>query len=56
MKKIKMIKQIIMYLSVLINVELFAQDQLDMTVLFDYFDSTVTIYVDGDEIVIEGDG
>ena len=56
MKKIKMIKQLIMYLYVLINVELFAQDQLDMTVLFDYFDSTVTIYVDGDEIVIEGDG
>ena len=28
MKKIKMIKQIIMYLSVLINVDLFAQDQL----------------------------
>ena len=33
-----------------------AQDPPDMTILFDYFDSTVTIYVDGDEIVIEGDG
>ena len=33
-----------------------AQDPPDMTILFDYFDSTVTIYVDGDELVIEGDG
>ena len=33
-----------------------AQDPPDMTILFDYFDSTVTIYIDGDEIVIEGDG
>ena len=52
----KMIKRIILSLILLINVVLIAQNQPDMTVLFDYFDSTVTIYVDGDEIVIEGDG
>ena len=56
MNNMNIVKKIILSLSVLINMELFAQDQLDMTVLFDYFDSTVTIYVDGDEIVIEGDG
>ena len=30
--------------------------QPDMTVLFQYFDQTVDIYVDGDEIVISADG
>ncbi len=34
----------------------FSQTQPDLTVLFDQFDSTVTVYVDGDEIVIEADG
>ena len=52
----KMIKQITLSLILLINVGLIAQNQPDMTVLLDYFDSTVTIYVDGDEIVMEGDG
>ena len=33
-----------------------AQGPPDMAMLFYYFDSTVTIYVDGDELVIEGDG
>ena len=55
MNNMKMVKQIILSLT-LINMVLIAQNQPDMTVLFDYFDSTVTIYVDGDEIVIEGDG
>ena len=52
----KMIKQITLSLILLINVGLIAQNQPDMTVLLDYFDSTVTIYVEGDEIVMEGDG
>ena len=56
MNKVNIVKKVILSLSILMNIELLAQDQLDMTVLFDYFDSTVTIYVDGDEIVIEGDG
>ena len=43
MNNMNIVKKIILSLSVLINMELFAQDQLDMTVLFDYFDSTVTI-------------
>ena len=50
------IKRQILSLVLLMNMHLFAQNQPDMTVLFEYFDSTVTIYVDGDEIVIEGDG
>ena len=50
------IKRQILSLVLLMNMHLFAQNQPDMTVLFEYFDSTVTIYVDGEEIVIEGDG
>ena len=52
----KRIKQIFLPLFISVNMLLIAQDQPDMTVLFDYFDSTITIYVEGDEIVIEGDG
>ena len=52
----KRIKQIFLPLFISVNMLLIAQNQPDMTVLFDYFDSTITIYVEGDEIVIEGDG
>ena len=44
------IKIQILSLALLINMHLLAQNEPDMTVLFDYFDSTVTIYVEGDEI------
>ena len=48
--------QSLLFVTLTVTMFLGAQDQLDMTILFDYFDSTVTIYVDNDEIVIEGDG
>ena len=48
--------QALFFLTLSVTMFLSAQDQPDMTILFDYFDSTVTIYVDNDEIVIEGDG
>ena len=48
--------QALLFLTLSVTMFLNAQDQPDMTILFDYFDSTVTIYVDNDEIVIEGDG
>ena len=48
--------QALLFLTLSVTMFLSAQDQPDMTILFDYFDSTVTIYVDDDEIVIEGDG
>ena len=49
-------RQPLFYLTLTITMVLQAQDEPDMTILFNYFDSTVTIYVDNDEIVIEGDG
>jgi len=48
--------QALLFLTLSVTMFLSAQDQPDMTILFNYFDSTVTIYVDNDEIVIEGDG
>ena len=48
--------QSLLFLTLSVTIFLSAQDSPDMTILFDYFDSTVTIYIDGDEIVIEGDG
>ena len=48
--------QALLFLKLSVTIFLSAQDSPDMTILFDYFDSTVTIYIDGDEIVIEGDG
>ena len=48
--------QALLFLTLTIAMFLQAQDQPDMTILFNYFDSTVTIYVENDEIVIEGDG
>ena len=48
--------QSLFYLTLTITMVLQAQDEPDMTILFNYFDSTVTIYVDGNDIVIEGDG
>jgi len=48
--------QTLLFLTLSVTMFLSAQDQPDMTILFNYFDSTVTIYVDNDEIVIEGDG
>ena len=48
--------QTLLFLTLSVTRFLSAQDQPDMTILFNYFDSTVTIYVDDDEIVIEGDG
>ena len=47
--------QALLFLTLSVTIFLSAQDSPDMTILFDYFDSTVTIYIDGDEIVIEGD-
>jgi len=47
--------QALLLLTLSVTMFLSAQNQPDMTILFDYFDSTVTIYVDNDEIVIEGD-
>ena len=49
-------RQPLFYLTLTITMVLQAQDEPDMTILFNYFDSTVTIYVDNDEIVVEGDG
>jgi len=49
-------RQALFFLTLTIAMFLQAQDQSDMTILFNYFDSTVTIYVDGNDIVIEGDG
>ena len=49
-------RQALFFLTLTIAMFLQAQDQPDMTILFNYFDSTVTIYVDGNDIVIEGDG
>ena len=49
-------RQPLFYLTLTITMVLQAQDEPDMTILFNYFDSTVTIYIDEDEIVIEGDG
>ena len=49
-------RQALLFLTPTIVMFLQAQDQPDMTILFNYFDSTVTIYVDGNDIVIEGDG
>jgi len=49
-------RQPLFYLTLTITMVLQAQDEPDMTILFNYFDSTVTIYVDGNDIVIEGDG
>ena len=46
----------LLFLTLSLTMFLQAQDPPDMTILFNYFDSTVTIYVDNDEIVIEGDG
>ena len=54
-KRIKK-RQALLFLTPTIVMFLQAQDQPDMTILFDYFDTTVTIYVDGNDIVIEGDG
>ena len=49
-------RQTFLFLTLSVTMFLPAQAQPDMTILFDYFDSTVTIYVDGNDIVIEGDG
>ena len=49
-------RQALLFLTPTIVMFLQAQDQPAMTILFNYFDSTVTIYVDGNDIVIEGDG
>ena len=46
-------RQALLFLTLTIAMFLQAQDQPDMTILFNYFDSTVTIYVDGNDIVIE---
>ena len=54
-KRIKLL-QVLLFFALSLPTLMQAQDQHDMTILFDYFDSTVTIYIDGDEIVIEGDG
>ena len=48
--------QAFLFLTLSVKMFLQAQDPPDMTILFNYFDSTVTIYVDGNDIVIEGDG
>ena len=45
----------LLFLTLSLTMFLQAQNPPDMTILFNYFDSTVTIYVDNDEIVIEGD-
>jgi len=49
-------RQTLLFLTLSVTIFLPAKAQPDMTTLFDYFDSTVTIYVDGNDIVIEGDG
>ena len=49
-------RQALFFLTLTIAMFLQAQDQPDMTILFNYFDSTVIIYVDGNDIVIEVDG
>ena len=56
MTKRKKSLQVLLFFALSLPTLMQAQDQHDMTILFDYFDSTVTIYIDGDEIVIEGDG
>ena len=40
--------QALLFLTLSVTMFLQAQDPPDMTILFDYFDSTVTIYVEND--------
>ena len=49
-RTMKAIFKLIILLITIIN------GQNDMTVLFQYFDESIDIYVDGDEIVINADG
>ena len=44
------------YTNIILLFFSFTYSQPDMTVLFQYFDQSVDIYVDGDQIVITGDG
>ena len=51
MTKRKKSLQVLLFFALSLPTLMQAQDQHDMTILFDYFDSTVTIYIDVDEIV-----
>ncbi len=44
------------YIQTVLFLLSFIYAQPDMTVLFQYFDESVDIYVDGDEIIISADG
>ena len=55
MTKRKKSFQVLLFFALSLPTLMQAQDQHDMTILFDYFDSTVTIYIDEDEIVILDD-